>query len=143
MTAYVVEADGGSRRNPGPAAYGAVVLVADAVVRELAGALGVASNNVAEYRSLIAALEWIAAQPDAQAARVEVRMDSKLVVEQMSGRWKIKHPDVRELALRPAGHCPATRCATWVPRAANKRADALVNEVLDTGDEELLIDRAP
>ncbi|MFM2438533.1 MAG: hypothetical protein RLZ55_1352 [Actinomycetota bacterium] len=144
MTTYVVEADGGSRRNPGPAAYGAVVLVADEVVRELAGALGVASNNVAEYRSLIAALEWIAGQPDAGDARVDVRMDSKLVVEQMSGRWKIKHPDMRELALRANRALPAHQVRyTWVPRAANKRADTLVNEVLDTGDAGLLIDRAP
>src|SRR6266481_3961208 len=79
----VVEADGGSRGNPGPAGYGAVV-------RE---SIGRATNNVAEYSGLIAGLR--AAAATARGADVEVRMDSKLVVEQMSGRWQIKHPAMR------------------------------------------------
>ena len=98
MTRFVVEADGGSRGNPGPAAYGAVVRG-----RRPAGArascaeyIGTATNNVAEYRGLIAGLEAVRELDPAR--RVEVRMDSKLVVEQMSGRWKIKHPSMRELA---------------------------------------------
>lgn len=134
MSGYEVEADGGSRGNPGDAAYGAVVLRDGAVIRELGCHIGRATNNVAEYRSVLAALEWIAAQPDADDLSVHVRMDSKLVVEQMSGRWKIKHPDMRALALQVrAALAPERVTYTWVPRADNQRADALVNEALDTG----------
>src|SRR5690242_3448691 len=95
----VVEADGASRGNPGPAAYGALVKDADTgrVLAEDGTALGVASNNVAEYSGLVAGLTL--AQQVAPDADVEVRMDSKLVVEQMSGNWKIKHADLRPLAL--------------------------------------------
>lgn len=145
MTAhYEVEADGGSRGNPGAAAYGAVILREGVLIRQLAGAIGTATNNVAEYRSVLAALEWIGDQPDAEQARVDVRMDSKLVVEQMSGRWKIKHPEMRALALQVRrAMSPAQVSYTWVPRDRNKRADALVNEVLDTGDDGLVIDRVP
>ena len=93
----VVEADGGSRGNPGPAGYGAVVRDADtgAVLRECAAGIGVASNNVAEYRGLIAALE---AAQDLGADEVDVRMDSLLVVNQMSGIWKVKHEAMKPLA---------------------------------------------
>ena len=96
----VVEADGGSRGNPGPAAYGALLRDADTaeLIVESAGRLGTASNNVAEYRALIAGLELAAEY--APGAAVEVRMDSKLVIEQMAGRWKIKHADMRRLALQ-------------------------------------------
>jgi probable phosphoglycerate mutase len=139
-----VEADGGSRGNPGPAAYGALILQSGVPIRQLAGAIGRATNNVAEYRSVLAALEWIATQPDAAGAVVDVRMDSKLVVEQMSGRWKIKHPDMRALALQVRDALPAHQVHyTWVPRERNRRADALVNEVLDAGEPGLVIDRAP
>ena len=95
---FVVEADGGSRGNPGPAAYGALVRDAStgAVIAELGGSLGTATNNVAEYNGAIAGLRY-AAQLDPDAC-VEVRLDSKLVVEQMSGRWQIKHPNMRDLA---------------------------------------------
>ncbi len=95
----VIEADGGSRGNPGPAAYGALVKDADTgrVLAEEGTSIGVASNNVAEYSGLIAGLRM--AEEVAPGADIEVRMDSKLVVEQMSGRWKIKHPDMKPLAL--------------------------------------------
>lgn len=132
MTSLVVEADGGSRGNPGPAAYGAVVRDATtgAILAELAQYIGTATNNVAEYRGLIAALEH-AREIDPDAV-VEARLDSKLVVEQMSGRWKIKHENMRELALRARAIFPAGRVSyRWVPREANGAADALVNEVLD------------
>lgn len=133
---FIVEADGGSRGNPGPAAYGTVVLDAatGAVLAELAEYLGEVSNNVAEYRGAIAGLEQVRAlDPEAS---VEVRLDSKLVVEQMSGRWKIKHPDMRELALRARDVLPAQQVTyTWVPREQNRRADALVNEMIDAALE--------
>jgi probable phosphoglycerate mutase len=127
----IVEADGGSRGNPGPAAYGA--LVRDAETGETLMAeglvLGETTNNVAEYSGLIAGLEMVQLlDPD---AAVEVRMDSKLVVEQMAGRWKIKHPSMKPLALRASALRPARVTWTWVPRAENKRADALVNAALD------------
>ena len=96
-----VEADGGSRGNPGPAGYGAVVRDAETgeLLREIAASIGKATNNVAEYRGLLAGL---AAARELDPSSVEVAMDSKLVVEQMSGRWKVKHPDMRELAAEAA-----------------------------------------
>lgn len=129
---FVVEADGGSRSNPGPAAYGALVrdVATGEVVAERAEFIGTASNNVAEYSGLIAGLE--AVRELDPAAQVEVRMDSKLVVEQMSGRWKIKHPDMRALALRARDSFPPSQVTyTWIPRAENTAADALVNQALD------------
>ncbi|WP_240918028.1 reverse transcriptase-like protein [Phycicoccus sp. HDW14] len=95
-----VEADGGSRGNPGVAGYGALVrdTATGVVLAERAEPLGKVSNNVAEYRGLIAGLEAVVRIDP--AAEVLVRMDSKLVVEQMSGTWKIKHEDMRRLALQ-------------------------------------------
>ena len=95
MTRLVVEADGGSRGNPGLAGYGAVVRDARTgeVLAEVSEPIGHATNNVAEYGGLVAGLR--AAAKVAPGADAEVRMDSRLVVEQMSGRWKIKHPDLR------------------------------------------------
>jgi broad specificity phosphatase PhoE/ribonuclease HI len=133
MTArpVIVEADGGSRGNPGPAAYGAVVKDAGTgeVVAERGEAIGVATNNVAEYRGLIAGLELAAEHaPDSE---IEVRMDSKLVVEQMSGRWKVKHPSMKPLFEQAKRLAPAGTTFTWVPRAENTDADRLVNKALD------------
>ena len=129
---YIVEADGGSRGNPGPAAYGSVVKDAatGAVLAELGEYIGIATNNVAEYRGALAGLTYVRSiDPDAV---VEVRLDSKLVVEQMSGRWKIKHPDMQALALQVRAVFPAGRVSyTWVPRAQNAAADALANEAMD------------
>jgi probable phosphoglycerate mutase len=128
----VVEADGGSRGNPGPAGYGAVVKDAATgeVLAEAAEAIGVATNNVAEYRGLLAGLRAAAAiDPE---ATVEVRMDSRLVVEQMSGRWQVKHEDLRGLAREARGAFPVARVQyTWVPRAQNTHADRLANEAMD------------
>ncbi|MBF4766890.1 bifunctional RNase H/acid phosphatase [Nocardioides agariphilus] len=127
----VIEADGGSRGNPGPAAYGAVLKDADTgeVIAEDGTAIGVASNNVAEYSGLIAGLKMAAdLAPDAD---IEVRMDSRLVVEQMSGTWKIKHPDMKPLAIEANRLAPFGTTYTWIPREQNKHADRLVNEALD------------
>jgi ribonuclease H / adenosylcobalamin/alpha-ribazole phosphatase len=128
----VVEADGGARGNPGPAGWGAVVRDADTgeVLRECQAAIGHATNNVAEYGGLIAGLE---AAAGLGASTVEVRMDSKLVIEQMSGRWKIKHPGLRPLAARAArlvSQFQAVRW-TWIPRARNAHADRLANQAMD------------
>ncbi|MFE4383029.1 bifunctional RNase H/acid phosphatase [Streptomyces cyaneofuscatus] len=134
----VVEADGGSRGNPGPAGYGAVVIDAATgeTLAEAAEYIGVATNNVAEYRGLIAGLTAAKALfPDAgDTLEVHVRMDSKLVVEQMSGRWKIKHPDMKPLAARAAAILPPSSVTyEWIPRAQNKHADRLANEAMDAG----------
>jgi broad specificity phosphatase PhoE/ribonuclease HI len=132
----IAEADGGSRGNPGPAGYGAVVWTADhnTVLAERKQAIGRATNNVAEYSGLIAALEEAA---KLGASEVDVNMDSKLVVEQMSGRWKVKHPDMAPL------HQQATALSTrfdrvtytWIPRARNSHADRLANEAMDAAAE--------
>ncbi len=129
--AVVVEADGGSRGNPGPAAYGAVVRDAETgeVIAETGETIGVATNNVAEYQGLIAGLRLVA--EFAPGARVEVLMDSKLVVEQMSGRWKIKHPAMRPLAAEASALAPAGTTYRWIPRERNQHADRLVNQALD------------
>jgi broad specificity phosphatase PhoE/ribonuclease HI len=128
----IVEADGGSRGNPGSAGYGALVRDADTgeLLRETAEGIGVASNNVAEYRGLIAGLE---AAIDLGAEDVEVRMDSKLVVEQMSSRWKVKHPDMQVLARQAAAlirQLPAVRF-THIRRELNGHADRLANQAMD------------
>lgn len=128
----VVEADGGSRGNPGPAGYGAVVLDAGArqVLGEVYDGLGTTTNNVAEYRGLIAGLR---AARDLGATEVEARMDSKLVVEQMCGRWKIKHPPLQELADTARELAAGFDAVTfvWIPRKDNARADALANRAMD------------
>jgi ribonuclease H / adenosylcobalamin/alpha-ribazole phosphatase len=133
----LVEADGGSRGNPGPAGYGSVVWSADRsiVLAESKQSIGRATNNIAEYRGLIAGLEEAA---KLHATEVAVSMDSKLVVEQMSGRWKVKHPDLAEL------HAQARALAqgfervsyTWIPRAENSHADRLANEAMDAAAEQ-------
>jgi broad specificity phosphatase PhoE/ribonuclease HI len=132
MRTLIIEADGASRGNPGEASYGAVVRDARTgeLLAELAEYLGKATNNVAEYRGLIAGLEAAAAIDP--GARVDVRMDSKLVVEQMSGRWQVKHPDMQPLAAR-AREILAPEAVTyqWIPRGQNKHADRLANEALD------------
>ncbi|MBT2510983.1 bifunctional RNase H/acid phosphatase [Streptomyces sp. ISL-98] len=130
----VIEADGGSRGNPGPAGYGAVVLdpITGETLAEAAEYIGFATNNVAEYKGLIAGLRAAhALDPD---ATVHVRMDSKLVVEQMSGRWKIKHPDMKPLAAEAATVFPRSQVTyAWIPREKNKHADRLANEAMDAG----------
>jgi probable phosphoglycerate mutase len=128
--AFIVYADGGSRGNPGPAAFGAVLMEGNKVLAELGQPIGVASNNVAEYSGLIAGLR--AANELDPTATIEVRMDSKLVVEQMSGRWQIKHPDMRKLAYEARElHTQSLITYKWIPREENTHADALVNKALD------------
>ena len=124
-------ADGGARGNPGPAGSGAVLLDEDGkVIAELMRFLGHATNNVAEYTALIIGLEE-ALRHDID--HLDVRMDSLLVVQQMKGVWKIKHPGLRPLALR-AGELLAqfpNRTIEHVPRELNSLADALVNRAID------------
>lgn len=140
-----VHADGGSRGNPGIAGSGTVVYDAShkTVLRELAFAFGTkVTNNVAEYRGLIVGLQ---AARELGARTVHVFMDSKLVVEQMSGRWKIKNPDMQRMALEAKKLVEGFDKVTfdWVPRAKNAAADALANQAMDAvaaGHPEGLLD---
>lgn len=138
----VIHTDGGARGNPGKAAIGVAVFVGDECVYELASFIGVATNNEAEYQALIAALEWLLVNQEnlqaKAAALVVLKLDSKLVVEQVNKNWKIKEARLRALAEK----CWAlleeitlpTRI-THVLRAENFAADALVNQALDAQAE--------
>jgi ribonuclease HI len=128
----IIEADGGSRGNPGPAAYGC--LVKDAQTNEVlfkeGKTLGITTNNVAEYSGLVAAL--IASHEIDPNAQIEVRMDSKLVVEQMSGNWKIKHENMKGLVEKARNAFAQSQVKyVWVPREDNLAADTLLNIALD------------
>lgn len=128
----IVEADGGSRGNPGVSGSGAVVIDAATgeILAEIARYGGIASNNVAEYKAMIAGVRR-AIELDPEAV-LTVRMDSKLVVEQMSGRWKIKHPDMAELAAEARQLLTGTPVRfEWIPREQNSRADHLANRAMD------------
>jgi ribonuclease HI len=127
----VVHVDGGARGNPGPAAAAAVVSAPDGrVLDEAAVTLGHATNNVAEYRGLLLGLERAKALG---ATEVEVINDSELIAHQVTGRYKVKHPDMKPLhaeALRALGGFERWSIRP-VPRAQNADADALVNQALD------------
>jgi probable phosphoglycerate mutase len=128
---WVTYSDGASRGNPGPAAMGAVVIdPSGAVKHEISERLGVATNNIAEYRALIAALEAALALG---ARHVEARMDSELLVRQAIGRYRVKNPGLVPLHNRVVGLRSRFDEVVFrhVPRAQNKRADALANEALD------------
>jgi probable phosphoglycerate mutase len=128
----IIEADGGSRGNPGLSGAGAVVIDAASgnILREISEAVGIATNNVAEYSAVIFALE--AAFEIDPAAEIVVRMDSKLVVEQMSGRWKIKHPDMLALGAKVQQLISGKNVEfVWIPREQNVLADALANKAMD------------
>ena len=126
----IIYADGGSRGNPGQAAYGALVCEGETVLIEIAEKIGIATNNVAEYQGLIAGIR--AANKIDPVAQIEARLDSKLVVEQMSGRWKIKNIPLAKLAMEAKKiHSPQLITFTWIPRDENYQADRLVNLALD------------
>ncbi|MBP6860621.1 MAG: reverse transcriptase-like protein [Candidatus Pacebacteria bacterium] len=135
---FYIQADGGARGNPGPAGSGAVVRDAEGnTILEVSEFIGHATNNVAEYTAIIRALEGLKERlgADASQATVTIEMDSKLVVEQMEGRWKVKHPNMRPLAARAAvlalsfGHVSYAH----IPREKNGAADALANAAMDRG----------
>lgn len=135
----VLEADGGSRGNPGLAGSGTYIFNAETgeEVASIARFVGTATNNVAEYLGLVAGLEYILEHH--AGASVEVRMDSKLVIEQMSGNWKIKHPDMQVLAQQAQTFARQMRITyRWVPREQNSRADALANKAMDERSDSIL-----
>jgi ribonuclease HI len=126
-------ADGAARGNPGPAGSGALLLDEGGQrLAELALPLGHATNNVAEYRALILGLEEARRRG---VDEIDIRMDSMLVVRQMQGLWKIKHPGLRPLALRAGALLAefAKRNIEHIPREENWRADALANRAIDEG----------
>jgi probable phosphoglycerate mutase len=128
----IIEADGGSRGNPGISGAGAVVIDAESgkVLKEISEAVGIATNNVAEYTAVLLGLE-AALEIDSNAS-ILVRMDSKLVVEQMSGRWKIKHPDMMALGSKVQKLIANKDISfIWIPREQNVLADALANKAMD------------
>ena len=133
METIVVYTDGGARGNPGPAGAGAIAYEGEKVILELKQYLGdKQTNNYAEYEAVALALAALKEQGFAGRA-VEVRMDSKLVVEQISGNWKIKEPTLKPLAAKVHGLLKefSSFVFTYVPREQNKEADRLVNEALD------------
>jgi ribonuclease HI len=126
--------DGGARGNPGPAAFAYVLEAEDGTVLAAHGeAIGVATNNVAEYSALVAGLAKAA---ELQIPELEVVSDSELMVKQMSGIYRVKNEALRELSLEAARHARAVGKVTYtaVRREENKLADKLVNEALDAAE---------
>lgn len=127
--------DGGSRGNPGAAAIGVVVKNGVEVLYEAGKTIGVATNNEAEYQAILLSLEWLKTTDLApQIQTITWKLDSKLVVEQLNKRWKIKEPRMREFAQKAwldLGMLPITFKITHIPREQNAAADALVNQALD------------
>jgi probable phosphoglycerate mutase len=134
IVAYI---DGGARGNPGPAGYGAYIQDADGtVLAELHGGLGIATNNVAEYNGLLAALTWAIEHAHTE---VHIRADSELLVKQMRGEYKVKHPGLQPLAARArllAAEVGRVRFE-HVRREYNKDADRLSNLGMDEAEAAL------
>ena len=132
MRVLIIEADGGSRGNPGESGSGAIVVDQGSgeLLAEIGLYGGLASNNVAEYKAMIAGVRRaLSIDPNAE---LHIRMDSKLVVEQMMGRWKIKHPAMAELAAEARELLTGTPVKfEWIPREINTRADRLANLAMD------------
>src|ERR1035437_10285404 len=129
--AYTANIDGAARGNPGPASYGVVIRRPDGTPLESLGKyIGRHTNNVAEYYALIAALDYAAANG---IKRLRVHSDSQLIVNQMKGLYKVKHPDLRPLHERAKKQAASLEAFTiqYVPREQNRAADALANAALD------------
>ncbi len=132
ITAYI---DGGARGNPGPAGYGVRIESDDGtVIDELHGALGIATNNVAEYNGLLAALRWAV---DHDARELRVRSDSELLVKQMLGQYKVKHPGLQSLAAQARLLLMQLGRVSFehVRREQNVEADRLSNVAMDEAEE--------
>lgn len=133
ISRLLIEADGGSRGNPGPAGSGVLLVNADTgqLLAEAAVFHGTATNNYAEYKAIIVGIQL--ANELAPDASIEVKMDSKLVVEQASGRWKVKHDGIADLVAELRSLIGARQVVfEWIPREHNLRADALANQAMDS-----------
>ena len=134
MNSLIAYIDGGARGNPGPAGYGVRIEQADGtLVEEFHASIGVATNNVAEYRGLIAALEWARRH---ECPALQVRSDSLLLVQQMRGNYKVKHPRLQPLYARARLVALEIGRVTYehVGRALNAHADRLANAAMDEAD---------
>jgi ribonuclease HI len=132
VVAYI---DGGARGNPGPAGYGVRIEDADgALIEELHGALGVATNNVAEYNGLLAALRWAVGHGERD---LRIRSDSELLVRQMRGEYKVKHAGLQPLAARARLLLMELGDVTFehVRREQNTEADRLSNVAMDEAEQ--------
>jgi ribonuclease HI len=140
IVAYI---DGGARGNPGPAGYGAHIQDADGnLLAELHGGLGIATNNVAEYNGLLAALQWVI---DHGHRAVRIRADSELLVKQMRGEYKVKHPGLQPLAARArllTGQLDRV-IFEHVRREQNRDADRLSNVGMDEAEQALRTPPSP
>ncbi|NBV77537.1 reverse transcriptase-like protein [bacterium] len=128
---FTINTDGGARNNPGPAGIGAVFVRDGQVLHELSEYIGEQTNNVAEYTAVIRALEICKEREWFE--ELSFRLDSRLVVEQVQGNWKIKEPTLKPLVLRVrelAAFFPSVSFS-HIPREENARADRLVNEAID------------
>ncbi len=137
-TRLTVYTDGASRGNPGPAAGGIHIVdeMTKETVKDLRVALGIATNNEAEYQAVLHAVQWLLAHKELLAEHVQLnfRMDSQLVASQLSGQMKIKAPNLQPLAkeVRTSLHqLPGTHTFEHIPREENEYADRLANDVLD------------
>jgi ribonuclease HI len=134
IVAYI---DGGARGNPGPAGYGVRIQSADGtILDELHGALGIATNNVAEYNGLLAALEWAV---ENNVSRMQIRADSELLVKQMRGEYKVKNPGLRPLYVRARLLVAELDDVKFehVRREFNEEADRLSNLGMDEAEARL------
>ena len=133
ITAYI---DGGARGNPGPAGYGVYIERPDGAIEELYGGLGIATNNVAEYNGLLAALKWTI---DNGHRRLHIRADSELLVKQMRGEYKVKNPGLQPLAARARVMVGQLDEVTFehVRREHNTDADRLSNVGMDEAEQAL------
>lgn len=132
---YTIHADGGARGNPGPAGAGAIVHDEhDIVVHQVSEYLGLTTNNVAEYTALVRALEGLAAIAG-KKDDVVVKMDSELVIKQMRGEYRVKHPNLKPLFLRATALVQQFKSVTFthVRREENGEADRLANDAMDRG----------
>ncbi len=131
-----INCDGGARGNPGPAAIGFIVVdSSNNVIHKHHEFIGNATNNVAEYRAVVAALTWLVAHPQDQASLIRFYLDSALVVNQLNGLFKVKQAHLRDLIvkiklLESQISTPITY--TSIPRSQNSLADSLVNQALDS-----------
>ena len=131
MKKLIINTDGGARGNPGPAGIGVVIRDQDGVIIKSFGEfLGSQTNNFAEYSGLIRALETAR---DMKATHLDIRMDSELIVKQMLGQYKIKEPNLKNLASKAIVLLKnfANYTFTHVRRELNKEADAMVNQAID------------
>jgi len=135
MSTLIIHTDGGSRGNPGPAAAGVVMLFEEKVIQEEGLYLGIKTNNEAEYQAVLHAIKHLPSVIERlPVTTIEWRLDSMLVIQQLSRKWKIKEPRMAAFATeiwKLLSELSPKSVFTYVPRAQNAAADAVVNRVLD------------